>query len=39
MSSAVLVRPYTIKEEVWNSAVHGVGIVLGVVSIPLLVIS
>ncbi len=37
MEEVKISRPYTVKEEVLSSIVHGIGIVLGVVSLTLLV--
>ena len=37
MEEVKISRPYTVKEEVLSSVVHGIGIVLGVVSLTLLV--
>lgn len=31
-------RPYSIKEEIWSSAIHGIGIVLSIVGLAVLVV-
>lgn len=33
-----IIRPYTIKEEVWSSIIHGVGVALGIAALVILVI-
>ncbi len=35
-ATMTLSRPYTVREEIWNAAVHGAGIILGVVALTLL---
>lgn len=32
-----VVRPYTIKEEIWSSIIHGVGVALGIAALVILV--
>ncbi|MDR1694927.1 MAG: hemolysin III family protein [Lactobacillaceae bacterium] len=32
------IRPYTIKEEVWSSIIHGVGVALGIAALVILVV-
>ena len=37
MTTGKIIRPYTIREEIWSSAVHGVGIALGIAALVILV--
>lgn len=36
--AAVNSRPYSIKEEIWSSAIHGIGIILSIVGLAVLVV-
>lgn len=31
-------RPYTLKEEIWNSLIHGIGVALGIAGLVILVV-
>ena len=35
---AANIRPYTLKEEIWNSVIHGIGIALSIAALVILVI-
>ena len=37
MTTNKIIRPYTIKEEVWSSIIHGLGIALGIAALVILV--
>lgn len=38
MTETVLRRPYTIKEEIWSSLIHGIGIALSIAGLVVLVV-
>lgn len=37
MSTNKIIKPYTIKEEVWSSIIHGIGVALGIAGLVILV--
>lgn len=37
MSDQKVIKPYSVKEEIWSSAIHGVGIALGIAALVILV--
>ena len=35
---AKMIRPYTLTEEIWHAAIHGVGVAFGIAALVILVV-